>query len=198
MFEVEVKIFLQNAHLIRTRLHDLGAKLLNFMDQTDIYYNLPPKWGNFAQTDEVLRLRGTKIIDSKSKTKLKEEYDLTYKGPKIDSISKTRIEHVSRIIDSDQMDHIIERLGFQKIITVKKRRELFSMDYEGQSVELSIDRVEGLEGEYIEAEIGIQKEVDLNKARETIFHLLEKLGYSKSDSIIKSYLELVLEKPNNK
>ena len=56
------------------------------MVNTDRYYNLPAKWGDYAQTDEALRLRSTVLYTPDTHQKIKETNDVTYKGPKIDPI----------------------------------------------------------------------------------------------------------------
>ena len=77
--EVEIKAYCDNIHEIRQGITSLGGESLGPRDETDIYYNHPER--DFAETDEALRIR-----------KVDKKYILTYKGPKIGTRSKTRVE----------------------------------------------------------------------------------------------------------
>jgi len=78
-FEVEVKIKAYNLEILEELLIEKGATIIDIINQRDHYFNHPSK--DFQETDEAVRIR--------------EEGDLiylTYKGPKIDKKSKSRIE----------------------------------------------------------------------------------------------------------
>jgi len=138
----------------------LGERL-----EEDIYFSSPIK--NFKETDEALRIR-----------KSQGNTILTYKGPKIDKISKSR-EEIETFVSGD-IKIILERLGFNKFIEIKKKRKL----YQYNEFMISIDDVEGL-GEYIEVELKSEKKEDVKK----IEHLFDILYL---DSERRSYLELLL------
>jgi adenylate cyclase, class 2 len=194
MFEVEVKIKLKDPEETRISLKKLGAIKKYNMEHSDIYYNYPIAERDFAKTDEALRLRSTILINPDSNKEIERNHDLTYKGPKLDKTIKTRIEHVCQILDSEIMDEILLSLGFLKVLTVAKHREVYVLDnFQGKEVEMLIDQVDGLSGWYFEAEIMEEDKNKMDEVKHIILDLITKLGYNESDSISKSYLELVLE-----
>ena len=83
MIEVEVKAKIDNFEDMEKKLENLGAIKSKKEFQEDIYFNSPIV--DFAKTDEALRIRTTKENNEKN-------IFITYKGPKIDSKSKTREE----------------------------------------------------------------------------------------------------------
>jgi adenylate cyclase, class 2 len=172
MIEIEVKARASHSPL-REKLAAMGAKLEGIQQHLDTYYNSPMR--DFATTDEALRIRS---VNGKSV--------LTYKGKKLDSVSKTRQEFETEV-DGDSTRNILIALGFFESGIVRKRREIFSC----QGMTIALDSVEGLE-EFIEVEK--QAETNIEEHRNQIFEFLESLGLRKEDSIRTSYLEMVLEK----
>ena len=79
MFEVEQKFRVDGFAEIETHLARLGAEIENPIEQVDTYFAHPQR--DFAATDEALRIR-----------QVGDENFVTYKGPKIDSQTKTRRE----------------------------------------------------------------------------------------------------------
>ncbi|MBD3352580.1 MAG: class IV adenylate cyclase [Candidatus Lokiarchaeota archaeon] len=196
MFEVEVKIKLRDRDEFLDKIKDLGGKIEARLQHTDVYYNAPKELRDFAETDEALRIRKNIEFqfDGEQNTNkiIKENADITYKGPKLDSETKSRVEHVCQIRHSGKMDHILLALGFRKIISIEKERQMFSLIFQDTSIDITLDKIQHLEGDYAEFEIIIRNEEDMDRSKHLIFALMEKLGYSKSDSITVSYLELVL------
>ncbi len=161
---------------------------------------MPDGLRNFAKTDEALRLRKNVeyFVDSNigEKTFIKETSDFTYKGPKLDKETKSRIEYVCKVENPENLENIIEVLGFKKILEVNKNRKLFKLNYKNKQFEILIDQIQHLEGYYSEFEIMIHSKDDMEEAKESIFNLMKEFGYKKSDSITISYLELVIKKIN--
>ena len=118
--------------------------------------------------------------------------DITYKGPKLDKILKTRVEHVARVLDPNKVDDIFLALGFRKVITIPKHREVFDISFEGRIIEVLIDEVEGLEGHYLEAEMMANEKAEMEETQHHLLSFIQALGYNDRDSIRQSYLELVL------
>ena len=178
MIEVEVKAKIDNFEDIKAKLKQINAVKTKTEIQIDRYFNSPVK--DFAKSDEALRIRETKTEDSHN-------LFITYKGPKIDSKSKTREEVEMKIEDSAKCSRIFENLGFNEVRTVKKNREYYRLD----NFEISLDDVEGLEP-YMEIEIELEDGCDYNEAQDKIFKLFEDLGIR--DGFERtSYLELLEE-----
>ena len=89
IFEVEVKAPISDLDSIRTALERIGAQQLNRETQADAYYDHPCR--AFQETDEALRLRRRLPYSQKLAEDVDESrplYELTYKGPKIDPLSR--------------------------------------------------------------------------------------------------------------
>ena len=172
MIEIEVKARASHRFL-RERLATMGVEPEGIQEHLDTYYNSPVR--DFSNTDEALRIRS-----------VNERSVLTYKGKKLDSVSKTRPEFETEV-DGDNARSILVALGFFESGVVRKKREVFSY----QDMTIALDSVEGL-GEFIEVEK--QADCNIKEHSDEIFAFLEKLGIQKEDSIRTSYLEMVLEK----
>ncbi len=175
MIEFEVKYKVNNIERIEQRLKELNAEYLGDEYEEDYYFQHPCR--DFMKTDEALRVRKTE-----------NKVELTYKGPKLSKRTKTRVE-INVIVDSLQsILRLLEKLGFKKIFVVKKNRRKYKVSNE---IEVSLDSVEGL-GTFVEIEIA-RKEGEIKQVESELFSIAEILGL-KGKPIIKSYLELLLEK----
>ena len=188
-YEVEMKIPIPDEESIESVLLKLGAKKTNIETQTDVYFDHPCR--SFEQTDEALRIRSrgkiTKYEESPSIPDQKTE--MTYKGPKLDSTTKTRLEISLGIADIASAKTILDQLGFRNVATIRKQRSFFLLE----DTVISIDSVEHV-GLFLELERVVESEELIPSARELIFGQLEKLGLDSKDSIRESYLELFLRK----
>lgn len=174
MIEVEVKVKVDHEK-VRPILKKIGAAKVKTEIQSDTYFAAPHR--DFAKTDEALRIRS---LDGQAV--------LTYKGPKLDEVSKTRKE-LETPVDELTITRILHALGFTEAGIVRKIREV----YRTEGITVSLDAVEGL-GEFLEVEIMAESEKELEPARHKLFDLLKQFGFDKEDSIRTSYLEMVLEK----
>ncbi len=147
--------------------------------QIDNYFAHPSR--DFASTDEALRLR---YVD--------EHNYITYKGPKLDTTTKTRREIELALPDGSQAAaesaELLEVLGFRRVAQVKKRRDHMVVEWQSRPVEVSLDEVEGL-GTFVELEI-LADQSELEAARACMTSLCEHLNLGKGER--RSYLELLL------
>ncbi|NYT03569.1 MAG: class IV adenylate cyclase [Candidatus Methanofastidiosa archaeon] len=143
------------------------AEFLEERIEDDVYFSSPIR--DFKETDEALRIRysGDKCI-------------LTYKGPKLDKISKSREEYEAFV--SGEIEEILHKLGFKKVLSVRKKRKIYFY----KDFTLSIDDVEEL-GEFLEVELKSENLQDVNR----IENLFDDLFL---ESERRSYLELLLLK----
>ncbi len=179
MIEVEVKAKIDNFNKIKEKLHTLGARKYKTEFQKDLYFNSPIV--DFKQTDEALRIRKT---ESNGLT----QTVITYKGPKINTQSKTRKE-IEMIVENDnKANQILENIGFKQVRTVCKNREYFKY----KDFEISLDDVEGL-SPYMEIEIPLPDDEDYTEAQDKIFDLFKKIGITEGFETT-SYLELLEKK----
>jgi adenylate cyclase class 2 len=144
--------------------------------QRDIYYNSPIR--DFRTTDEALRLR-----EDNGK------YYITYKGPKISSMSKSRLEIEVEIADLDPMAQILEKLGFVRVLTVEKIRKKFKY----KNFTILLDYVKNL-GNFIEIEAIDTEEKNLLDFVDNFLKENNIVG----EKTLKSYLELLIERLDKK
>jgi adenylate cyclase class 2 len=171
--EIEVKV--KSSQKLEREVRRTSAFVENQV-HSDIYYNSPER--DFSKTDEALRVRreGKRIT-------------LTYKGPKLDKVTKSREEIIVPV--GEGINELLLSLGFRKTLEVQKEREFRR---KGQ-IKITLDEVRGL-GNFIEFEI---EGDDLEGGKKEIFSYMKTLSLSQKDSITKSYLELLLEnRPHRK
>lgn len=180
-FEVEQKFPVANLALIEAQLHILGATFGAPLDQVDRYFAHPAR--DFATTDEALRVR-----------RVGNENCITYKGPKLDSTTKTRREIELPLAGGEEYlaryTELLTALGFNVVAEVSKHRTPAELHWQGKNIEAALDNVTSV-GTYLELEV-IADEAELDEARATITSLAAKLGLSNSER--RSYLELLLER----
>jgi adenylate cyclase class 2 len=184
-FEVEQKFRLQQPAAIEADRRFAGVRFSAPIRQTDHYFNHPVR--DFAMTDEAFRIR-----------QVGERNYVTYKGPKIDPVTKTRQEvelelPVGQQVGS-QYRQLFELLGFQFVATVVKQRRTASIAYEGLPFDVALDEVEGL-GHYLELET-VATDAGLDRARAAIQALAQHMGLDEVER--RSYLELLLDAPSRK
>lgn len=170
MIEVEVKTPLKPD--TQQKIKALGAVLIGTEHHRDIYFNSPAR--DFRESDEALRIR---VKD--------EGIRLTYKGPKLDSETKSRKELTVIINDAEAMMQILLSLGFVQSGEVIKSRTKYALG----DVIFAIDDVSGL-GSFLEMEIA--GEDDWPQKKRMLQDLMIRLGIG--ESIRKSYLEMLLER----
>ena len=178
-YEVEQKFPVTDLEAIRTALEALGAEVSEPREERDLYFAHPAR--DFAATDEALRLRrkaGSSFI--------------TYKGPKIDAATKTRREielPLGGAGATAAWGDLLEALGFRPVAEVCKLRRKAFVAWEGRTIEVSLDAIDGL-GTFVELELmAAPAEVEPAKAR--LASLAAKLNLVRSER--RSYLELLLE-----
>jgi adenylate cyclase class 2 len=172
--EVEAKAYCEDLSVIEELIKGLGAEYKEEIEQFDTYYNHPAR--DFAQTDEALRIRW-----------VHEKAHLTYKGPKIDDITKTREEIAVEVEDGDHAKEILVKLGFSEVGTVRKIRKKYNFN----EFVICMDKVDGL-GSFVEMEAQCDSDDSEEVSRLTgnILRTLKEWGLEKIER--KSYLELLL------
>lgn len=180
-FEVEQKFRVADPAAVERGLAALGAEFGAAVAQVDRYYAHPSR--DFAATDEALRIRSVGGANF-----------VTYKGPKIDSITKTRREIELPLeagaAGANKFATLLEALGFRFVAEVRKQRRAGSLAWRQREVHAALDEVIGL-GAFVELETTAD-EAALAAARECISSLSQHLGLSHGER--RSYLELLLAK----
>ena len=177
--EVELKFRLGETAVAGAASLLAGAVFSAPVRQVDHYFNHPAR--DFAVTDEAFRIR-----------QAGERNYVTYKGPKLDAVTKSRQEVELELPAGQEMceqyRQLFELLGFRYVATIAKLRRTANIVYEGLPVEVALDEVEGL-GHFLELETVVD-DGDLDRARGAILSLARHLGLS--DVERRNYLELLL------
>ena len=112
--EKKYKITLAQREKVLARLRETGAELMGEDFETNELYG----GGGLEQKKAVLRVR-----------KIGERAILTYKRRiKNDSPVKHQIEHETEVANPNELEKIIENLGFEKRLVYEKRRQTWRLD----------------------------------------------------------------------
>ncbi len=177
--EVEQKFRVPDVADLERRLLALGAQHRETAEQTDHYFAHPGR--DFAKTDEALRLR-----------RIGEFNFITYKGPKLDATTKTRREIEIGLADGQaaatDAAELLSAIGFTTVAEVCKRRQDFTLTWQGQPIGVSLDDVAEL-GDFVELEI-VTSPAEVDRARQSLASLAAELDLRNGER--RSYLELLL------
>ena len=182
MIEAEVKVRADHEKIMQAlkSRKDCSFEFVRTEHQKDIYFNAPDR--DFAETDEALRIRWVNGAG-----------EITYKGKRFDTLSKTRPEFNSPA-DEDSMTQILLALGYRISGKVEKTRNVFTFSDDTGRMIFCFDRIESL-GDFLEIEIDLEdgsSGEEIRASTEKIFRILREFGISEKDSVRTSYLELVM------
>ena len=194
MIETEIKVKIENPEEIKKKISELNGIYKLSLHHEDIYFNMPDGLRDFQITDEALRIRSSKEYNNNFKeNSTKVSNYITYKGKKLDKLTKTRNEIEVQIDDNSSMKEILLALGFKEVLTIVKERALYEIPFKDRIIEVLIDYIPVLAKNFMELEL-IVESTQVSNARMILFSLLEEFGFKETDSIRKSYLELIIEK----
>jgi len=177
MIEVECKLKIDNPNYIENVLNTLGFKYVETVEETDTYFDNEPE--QIRGNDSALRIRTTRNTDTGEITA-----ELNFKGPKYDNVSVTRPEFETFVGDASVAKAILCQLGYSAVSPyVHKMRKTLTCE----NITACIDQVEGL-GTYLELEIVVSEENKKDAALSKIESILNKLGFTMSDTTTTSYL----------
>lgn len=181
-FEVELKYPLSHVGEFKALVEPMRSSDWFEEVQTDTYFNHPVR--DFAQSDEAVRIRCSN-----------KDVLLTYKGPLLDSVAKTRKEIELPVGEADgnpeQLAEMLTALSFRPVRRVHKKRQTARLNWNNQLVTLSIDQVEGL-GAFCELEL-VTDEDAIEQARDILLQLAGQLELN-GPVERRSYLQLLIEK----
>ncbi len=181
MLEVEVKYALPDPAALAAQLAERRAAFDPPRRDADHYFNAPDR--DFAATDEAFRIRT--IGDANF---------VTYKGPKIDRETKTRLEHEIALRDGPEalaeFRQLLIHLGYRPVAVVAKSRRVARLSRGGFDVQVSLDDVDEV-GHYAEIEV-VAPDDRFADAKAAVLALAAELGLSQVER--HSYLGLLLER----
>lgn len=191
MLEIEMKFRVANAAEYERLISEtLGASFGEPTVESDVFFTNEAL--GFPNEGKSLRIRrrGNYLA-------------ATFKGPRLDSQTKTReeieltlvderpelTEENARRVDEARANWIrfYERLGFSQYGVVTKRRRRASTEYGGRQFEITLDEIDGL-GVFTELEVSAEKD-EFADARAVVMLLAQKLGLR--ETVTSSYLSMV-------
>ena len=182
MIEVEVKLPLFRRSITERALVEAGFEAGDLVKESDIYYT--SDFHDFMKRDEALRIR-----QSENLTQISSRSILTYKGAKLDKVSMTRQELETVVESPENMQAILQALGYEPLFPVRKLRQYY---HKGR-ITACVDQVEGL-GSFLELEILVEDESLREEALKKIETILDDLDLSLAESTTLSYLCMLQKK----
>lgn len=166
-FELKARVPPERLAALRAAL---GAPL-RVEEHADAYYAHPSR--DFAASDEALRV-----------SRRSGACDITYKGPKLDPRTKSRVEIVLPVDDEGQAHALLLALGFRRAREVRKTRECYHV----AGFDVALDDVPGL-GPFVEVERMLQEGAPRGSVEAEARALLASWGLAGTER--RSYLELL-------
>jgi len=180
MLEIEQKFARADFAAIQRRLAEWGVTAGEEHVEADHYFNAPDR--DFARTDEAFRVRSVG----------RSNY-VTYKGPKIDQVTKTRLEIEVPLADGEEVTadfrRLVTHLGYRFVAVVKKTRRAARFERGGFAMQACLDDVDGV-GRYAELEV-VAEEARYEAAKAAVLAAAAELGLTTPER--RSYLQMLLE-----
>lgn len=184
MLEVEVKYAVADFGPLEAALASRGITPGPARRDADHYFNAPDR--DFARTDEAVRVRSIGARNF-----------VTYKGPKIDTATKTRLEIEVPLADGEDVAadfrRLLTHLGYRPVAVVRKSRRVAEFTRDGFDMQVTLDEVDDV-GRYAELEV-VATEERAGAAKAAVLAVAAELGLTQSER--RSYLQLLLEKQGN-
>ena len=179
MLEVEIRYrYSDRAELIAAFA---AWDAVHTLSRTDIdhYFNAPDR--DLKASDEAFRLRRVGTTNC-----------LTYKGPKRDTVTKTRTEIEVPLGDGEavaaETEKLLLALGYRPVVVVRKHREVYRFTRGQFQMEACFDDVE-LVGPFLELEI-MAEEADYEAAKGVLLQTATDLGLTEKET--RTYLGMTL------
>ena len=168
--EIEAKMSVPDLETVRTKLRDLGAEPAGKAMETNTFFDTEDR--SLLAADEGLRLRRN------VKETGADEHIITYKGPRQHGLLKSRDEVEVTVANSEDATHLLEQLGFVRMLSFEKRRESWKLG--GCKVEL--DELPYL-GSFVEVE---------GPGDQPVLAVREQLGLADRPIVKSSYIALLM------
>ncbi|WP_304453083.1 class IV adenylate cyclase [Nocardiopsis sp. YSL2] len=149
----------------------------------DTYYDLPDR--PLTSQGRELRVR---VIERGGDQKVV----FTYKAPPVDEESGSKPEHETRAESAEQLDAILNGLGYEHLVSLTKHCANFSLTTDdGRECLATVVTVPELEGTFIEVETLVpEDEVTVGLA--SVRNVLNSLGIEETDLTTEEYTAAVM------
>lgn len=175
MREIEIKVKLSDSKEVQKKLVSLGFILGKPIKQHDVVYG---------------QRSGEKFIQGNwLRIRIEDETRVIFNLKRSISGQLDSVEHEVEVDNEQEMRSIIGRLGYELYSDLTKIRRKAKYN----NIEICLDEVPGL-GNYLEAEILADENVDGDVVKEQLWNLFEDLGLKKSDEVHDGYDVLMRRK----
>lgn len=181
-YEIEIKLKLREKEDTMERLRAMGFADGEDHEEVDIYFN--SSFYNLAERGEALRIRRVTNLQTNET-----HGEITYKGPKLDQISMSRMELESVIENPQALESILTIIGMTEKYEVRKVRHYMSCD----QMTACLDEVDGL-GSFLELEEIAECKNVREETLKKMEGILKNLGYRMEDTTRISYLSMLQKK----
>jgi adenylate cyclase class 2 len=167
--EIEIKLKVDHLAPVRDRLRQMGATRVGEALETNVFFDTPDR--ALLASDCGVRLRRSRDHSGH------EQLVITYKGPRGEGEVKSREEIEVGVGHFDPAVTLLERLGYQRMLTFEKRRESWLVE----NCKVELDQLPHL-GSFVEIEC--PSEADVHRIR-------AKLGLGDVHAVVSTYAVLV-------
>ena len=195
--EVELRVLVENGpESLRGRFEELHYSYIGDVREIDYYMDTSDLF--LSKGDQAFRVRLSAAINS---PQFPERIEVTFKGPKIDPISKTREEFGFLVQENNAkvVLSVFQRIGLTNIIEVSKYRSIWRHP---TGIQVTVDLVDELSPDcYVEAEILSENSTGKDQLIQQLWAILSELleiSALKLQSERRSYLELVIERTSGR
>ena len=169
MREIEIKVKVHDVAVLKSKLLEQGIVLSSAIKQHDRV------WGEPGGVDAALNTNWLRI-----RTENDAKHIFTLKKSVVGHLDS--IEHETVISDAEELENIINELGYETYSDLTKIRQKAQIG----DIEICIDEVPGL-GTFIEAEKIMAIDANHDEVVEEIWNLLLHLNMSKNDEVYEGY-----------
>jgi adenylate cyclase class 2 len=173
MKEIEVKAKVRNPEEVERKLQNLGCKISDVMvDHDRVFTNSDKDFAEFQNDTNFIRIRTRNG-----------KHTLTLKRPLSNELDC--IEHQSEILEPEEVEKMLELMGYRKEVDFTKERRKTKYN----KYNICLDTVPEL-GEYMEVET-LLDEGDSEKHQLEMFEFVKTLGITDKDRTEHGYDTLV-------
>ena len=190
MFETELKARLDAYTAVLGRIRRMRPHREERAVYADTYFDRPGQ--PLARSERELRLRSVRKENGECL------HLLTYKEPPFDETSKSKPEYETSAGNPDAMREILERMGYRPGLSFVKECLNLSLRYRGYDLSVTLARLPELEADFIEAEIGTEREEEIPEALRTLHAFMAEAGIEASAITPVYYTDLIGRKREDK
>lgn len=177
MKKMVVKSRLENRADFERKLAEIGQSLAPVRWQHERVY-VPREFRSGMNYPRIILRTEMRVIDRPPRYALILKRHIEDSG--LDYVHQTPIENYL------EATGIVHQLGFKKMAEISRQRQEIKLD---EKTVIYVDRVEGIDGDFIKIEMDLTKGEPVGELRQSLFYTLSMLGLS--TVIFQTYAEIL-------